>query len=109
MTEMTLKEIATELKKFDSALIFSHARPDGDTLGSAMALKTALINLGMEADVVCASDIPEKYDIFPAFKTIKKPAEINKNTPRTFPSIFRWKVCSATVIIFTRKTRIFSI
>lgn len=78
MTEMTLKEIATELKKFDSALIFSHARPDGDTLGSAMALKTALINLGMEADVVCASDIPEKYDIFPAFKTIKKPAEINK-------------------------------
>ncbi len=75
---MTLKEIADELKKFNSALIFSHARPDGDTLGSAMALKTALINLGMEADVVCASDIPEKYDIFPAFKTIKKPSEIHK-------------------------------
>ncbi len=77
-TMITLKETAQELKKYDSVLIFSHARPDGDTLGSAMALKTALVALGKEADVVCASEIPDKYDVFPAFKTIKKPCDIQK-------------------------------
>lgn len=75
---ITLKEIAAEIKKNKSVLIFSHARPDGDTLGSAMAVKTALRILGIESEVVCASDIPDKYSIFPSFKTIKKPFEIAK-------------------------------
>ncbi len=61
---ITLKEIARELLKYDSVLIFSHARPDGDTLGSAMAVKTALLNAGKKAEVVCASDIPAKYEFF---------------------------------------------
>ena len=75
---ITLKEIAAEIKKNESVLIFSHARPDGDTLGSAMAVKTALCALGIASEVVCASDIPDKYSIFPSFKTIKKPSEITK-------------------------------
>lgn len=75
---ITLKEIAAEIKKNKSVLIFSHARPDGDTLGSAMAVKTVLCALGIASEVVCASDIPDKYSIFPSFKTIKKPSEITK-------------------------------
>lgn len=75
---ITLKEIARELLKYDSVLIFSHARPDGDTLGSAMAVKTALLNAGKKAEVVCASDIPAKYEFFPSFKSVKKPHEITE-------------------------------
>ena len=57
---MTITEIATELKKVDSALIFSHNRPDGDTVGSATALRLALKKLGVKADIVCNGDIPDK-------------------------------------------------
>lgn len=57
---MTITEITAELKKAKSVLIFSHNRPDGDTVGSATALRLALMKLGVKADLVCAHDIPEK-------------------------------------------------
>ena len=57
---MTITEIATELKKAKSALIFSHNRPDGDTVGSTTALRLALQKLGVRVDIVCNSDIPDK-------------------------------------------------
>ncbi len=57
---MTITEIATELKKAKSVLIFSHNRPDGDTVGSATALRLALQKLGVKADIVCNSVIPDK-------------------------------------------------
>ena len=46
-------------------LIFSHVRPDGDTLGGAMALKAAFTSLGVRAVTVCASPVPDKYKDFP--------------------------------------------
>ena len=57
---MTIEKIASELKKHKSVLIFSHNRPDGDTIGSATALRLALIKLNIDADLVCNGDIPEK-------------------------------------------------
>ncbi len=74
----TLKSIAERILKAKSVLIFTHARPDGDTLGCAMALRTALMGKGLEADVVNASEIPSKYSLFPSFAQIKKPEEINR-------------------------------
>ena len=58
---MTVTTIATELKKLKNVLIISHNRPDGDTVGSATALKLALNLLGINADLCCESVIPEKY------------------------------------------------
>ncbi len=57
---MTIAEIATELKKAKSVLIISHNRPDGDTVGSATALRLALIKLGVKVDLACFSDVPDK-------------------------------------------------
>ena len=36
---MTLREIAEKLKEVESATIFCHMRPDGDTLGAALGLQ----------------------------------------------------------------------
>lgn len=58
---MTITEIATELKKIDNALIFCHMRPDGDTIGSGLALSFALKKLNIKNKVICESDIPEKF------------------------------------------------
>ncbi len=58
---MTLKDIAIELKRSSKILVFCHNRPDGDTLGSAFAIKRALEKLGKQVDVTCPSLIPDKY------------------------------------------------
>ena len=64
---MILKDIADKLKACKSILIFCHTRPDGDTLGSAYALKKAFENSGKIAEVICDSPIPEKFS-FLGFK-----------------------------------------
>ena len=58
---MTIKDLAENLKGYESALIFCHHRPDGDTLSCAFALKKAYEILGAKADVVSVDGVPEKY------------------------------------------------
>lgn len=43
----TLKEIAEIIKNAKSAVIFTHMRPDGDAIGSAMSLFFALKQLNI--------------------------------------------------------------
>ena len=38
----TIDQLANEFLTLKSALIFCHVRPDGDTVGSALALKLCL-------------------------------------------------------------------
>lgn len=71
-----LNEIAVSLKKLSSALIFCHMRPDGDTLGSAAALCTAMRMVGIKCDVICESEIPQKYSYDAFFSKILKPEDV---------------------------------
>lgn len=58
---VTLKECAEIIGKYNSFLILTHSSPDGDTLGSAFALKRALLKIGKQSQVVCNDEIPQKY------------------------------------------------
>lgn len=58
---MTINELSKTIKRYKSALIFCHQRPDGDTLSCAFALKKAIERSGGRADVVCSDPVPEKY------------------------------------------------
>lgn len=58
---ITLKECADIIGKYRSFLILTHASPDGDTLGSAFALKRALQKIGKQSKVICNDEIPQKY------------------------------------------------
>ena len=75
---MTLREIALKILEFKKVLIFSHTRPDGDTIGSSTALKTALESKGIKADIVCDFiDLPRGLDLLKGVSEIKKPTEID--------------------------------
>ena len=55
-------ETAEFLKNHDKYTILTHSHPDGDTLGSAFALCSALRALGKKANVKCPDAIPHKFD-----------------------------------------------
>ena len=57
----TIAEIAALLKGLKSAVIFTHTRPDGDTIGCGIALSRALSLCGVENQVVCDGEIPAKF------------------------------------------------
>ena len=52
-------------------LITSHARPDGDSIGSQLAMAFALDALGKEVRIVNADPAPEHYQDFPGMDRIE--------------------------------------
>ncbi len=58
---VTIREAAEFLKANDCFLILSHANPDGDTLGCAFALCSALQKLGKKAKNICADEISSRF------------------------------------------------
>lgn len=58
---MTIKECAAWLNEHDDILILTHVRPDGDTLGGAAALCSALHRTGKNAALYNNPDITPKY------------------------------------------------
>lgn len=56
-----IKKIAALLKSVDNIMITCHIRADGDTLGSAFALKEALLSLGKRVCIACDTPITPKY------------------------------------------------
>lgn len=57
---LTIPELCGKLTEYGSFLLFTHSRPDGDTLGSALALKRLIEGMGRTAEVVCADRIPQR-------------------------------------------------
>ncbi|MBO5525999.1 MAG: bifunctional oligoribonuclease/PAP phosphatase NrnA [Clostridia bacterium] len=68
-----LKKFAEKLSAVRSATILCHMRPDGDTIGSALALSLALDSLGIENEVCCESVVPELFVNLGAGKIRNKP------------------------------------
>lgn len=58
---MNVIECAKWLKEHDNILIITHTRPDGDTLGSAAALCSALRRCGKRAALYNNPEITKKY------------------------------------------------
>ncbi len=42
--------------------LFCHIRPDGDTMGAALGLKTAFLKVGKKIDIYCDDEIPKKFE-----------------------------------------------
>ena len=68
---ISLGELAKKLKNEESVAIFCHVRPDGDCIGSALALSLALKHLGRKADVFCDDQIPSRFLFLNSIKEIK--------------------------------------
>lgn len=65
---VTLAEVAAFFKEKDNFLLLCHNRPDGDTLGSALALYHALRHLGKTVRIACADEpAPNTAFLFDAF------------------------------------------
>ncbi len=74
---MTLDEILKEIKQAESIVILTHETPDGDAVGSSLAMRLMLNYLGKEADVI----IPEYSRMFrflPKAQEIKIESDIEK-------------------------------
>ncbi len=76
---MNLPEKAINLiKRNSSFLITSHINPEGDAIGSELALALALEKMGKDVEVRNFHPVPEIYKFLPYSERIKKVGKIDK-------------------------------
>jgi phosphoesterase RecJ-like protein len=71
MTNTDLGRIADALRAGQRFVISSHTRPDGDSIGSSVALALALRAIGKTAEVVHADPAPGSLTQFPGVSAIR--------------------------------------
>lgn len=71
----SLEKAIEEIKKAKSIIIFHHIAPDGDSLGSALALREIVKQLSNVeiVDNIITNYVPELYEFLPDVHTLKKP------------------------------------
>ena len=72
------------LKRHDEFLILSHQDPDGDALGSSLALQAALRAQGKRVTTANESPVPESLRFLPGWESIRVAAEV----PEKFGAVF---------------------
>jgi phosphoesterase RecJ-like protein len=73
LTNSTLAEIAAVLREHESFVVLSHVRPDGDALGSQIAMGLALQKLGKKVKVWNEEGLLEKFSFLPGGELVSLP------------------------------------
>jgi phosphoesterase RecJ-like protein len=73
MTQSTFAEIGGVLRAHQRFAVLSHVRPDGDALGSQLALALSLQELGKDVTVWNEDGLLEKYNFLPGGERLVRP------------------------------------
>lgn len=74
-----LKEVLKQIEQRNRFLLTSHARPDGDAVGSALACCEILRCLGKDAEVVLREGVPRIYQGLPFADRVIQAERVNGN------------------------------
>src|SRR6476660_778255 len=72
-----LKDVLKEIEQRNKFLLTSHARPDGDAIGSALACCQILRTMGKEAEVVLRDGVPRIYQPLPFAEQVVQTDRVN--------------------------------
>ena len=61
------------LQEHTDFLLIAHVAPDGDALGSCLALQRLLKAMGKQARVICDDPVPHLYAFLPGAGDVKIP------------------------------------
>lgn len=70
--------IARAIEQAETVCICSHVSPDGDTIGSALAMRLVLQGMGKRVSVFCQDKVPDNLMFLPGVECIRKP-ETNRD------------------------------
>jgi phosphoesterase RecJ-like protein len=79
-----LSQVVELIENKQNFAITTHARPDGDGIGSSLGLCWLLRSLGKTVEVIASDGIPVAYGQLPGASEIRKVSEIDKNYDAVF-------------------------
>ena len=75
LQQREIDDLCAFIKARDGFTIIAHMSPDGDTLGSSLALLWLLRKLGKQAEAVCADPAPSMYTFLPLAGEVLLPSK----------------------------------
>ena len=72
-----LNEVLKQIEQRQRFVLTSHARPDGDAIGSTLACGEILRRMGKQADIVLRDGVPRVYQQLPFAKGVVEAERIN--------------------------------
>ena len=81
-----LDNLIQKIKSSKKSLVLAHQNPDGDTLGSMLALGSILENLGHKVDRVISDPVPEIYKFLPFTELVYLPG--SEDLQETYDLVF---------------------
>lgn len=73
------KQFQSEIQQASSVLIGTHLNPDGDALGSALAVSLYLDSLGVQNEVLCHHQPPQNLMFLPGIDRVRQTPESEKH------------------------------
>lgn len=70
---MKMIDIKGVILDSSSIALITHINPDGDAVGSSLALMHALKDLGKQVEIFCQDDVPEMFGFLNGITAIEKP------------------------------------
>ncbi|MFA4016436.1 MAG: hypothetical protein RUDDFDWM_001546 [Candidatus Fervidibacterota bacterium] len=67
-----IERITGEIKEASSLIITCHIHPEGDGIGSMLALMHALTAMGKRCDAICSDGIPRMLEFLPGSDAVKR-------------------------------------
>jgi phosphoesterase RecJ-like protein len=74
-----LDQVLNEIRQRERFVLTSHARPDGDAVGSTLACGEILRHMGKHAEVVLRDGVPRVYRSLPFADTVTHSPSVNGN------------------------------
>ena len=74
---MTLDDILNEINKAETIVVLAHENPDGDPIGSSLAVCLALQNMGKTVEVLM-NEYPANFSFLPGIENIKTAPSFEK-------------------------------
>ena len=72
-TNRNLEAVARCIREAQTIAVVSHVNPDGDTLGSATAMRMILEALGKDVTLFCDGKIPDQLSFLPGAELFRVP------------------------------------
>ena len=100
-----IQKVLQTIRTRDDFVIVSHVRPDGDSLGSQLALALSLRALGKKVTLISHDPVPSRYEALPASDQVQVADRLDRPFGAAFvlecgtlerPGIGGWTISSSS-------------
>lgn len=87
MNERNMEGVIRLISQAQRIALCCHLNPDGDALGSMLAMRLGLLTLGKDCEVFCQDPVPDYLKFLPGAEKVRMPEEAQGETYDLFLSV----------------------